>query len=67
MAFDPEEAQKYLDGVEYPVSKETLLTAVEKNGAPEEIVELVAGLPLGHFSEHEEFMNHVRAIPNTDT
>lgn len=67
MSFDPEEAQSYLEGVEYPASKETLLSTAENNGAPHELVELIAGLPRGEFSEHEDFMNHLRSVPNTDT
>lgn len=66
MAFNPDEAQEYLKGVEYPASKETLLSTAEGNGAPDELIEMIAGLPLGEFSEHEEFMNHLRAVPGRD-
>ncbi len=66
MSFDPDDAQRYLEGVEYPASKETMLSTAEENGAPDELVEMIAGLPLGEFSGPEEFMNHLRAIPNRD-
>ncbi len=66
MGFDPDDAQRYVDGVDYPVSKETMLSTAQENGAPDELVELIAGLPLGEFSGSEEFMNHLRAIPNRD-
>lgn len=66
MGFDPDDAQRYVDGVDYPASKETMLSTVQNNGAPDELVEMIAGLPLGEFSEQEEFMNHIRAIPNRD-
>ena len=66
MGFDPDDARSYLDGVDYPASKETLLSTAEENGAPDELVEMIAGLPLGEFSGPEEFMNHLRAVPNRD-
>ncbi len=65
MGFDPDDAQRYVDGVDYPASKETMLSTWE-NGAPDELVELIAGVPLGEFSGPEEFMNHIRAVPNRD-
>ncbi len=66
MAFNPDEAQEYLGGVEYPASKETLLSTAAGNGAPDELIEMIEGLPLGEFSEHEELMNHLRAVPGRD-
>jgi hypothetical protein len=66
MGFDPDDAQRYLEGVEYPASKETLLSTAEENGAPDDLSELIAGVPLGEFSDPEELMNHLRAIPNRD-
>jgi uncharacterized protein DUF2795 len=65
--FDPDDGQKYLDGVGYPASKATLLSTAEDNGAPGEMIEMIEGLPLGEFSDLEEFMNHLRAVPNRDT
>ena len=50
MDRDPDEAQRYLEGVEYPVDKATLLSTVEGNGAPGELIELIQGMPLGEFS-----------------
>ena len=39
MPFDPIEAQKYLEGVEYPLSKQDLIQTAEANGAPQEMIE----------------------------
>ena len=64
MGFDPDDGQKYLNGVDYPASKATLLSAAENNGAPGELIE---GLPLGEFYDLEEFMNHLGAVPNRDS
>ena len=74
MSLDADEAQRYLEGVEqrylegveYPASKETILSTAGENGAPDELVELIAGVPLGEFSGSEELMNHLRAMPNRD-
>ena len=66
MSFDPDEAQGYLEGVNYPATKETLISTAQDNGAPDELIEMIAGVPLGEFAEPEELMNHLRAIPNRD-
>ena len=66
MAFDLDETPKYLEGVEYPASKETLLSTAERNDAPGELIELIEGVPLGEFSGPEELLNHLRAFPNRD-
>ncbi len=66
MGLNLDDAQKYLEGVDYPADKATLLSTVEGNGAPGELIELIEGVPLGEFSGPEELMNHLRAIPNRD-
>jgi hypothetical protein len=66
VSFDPDEGQRYLEGVDYPASKEAMLSVAEDNGAPSEMIEMIEGLPLGEFSDLEEFMGHLRAIPNRD-
>ena len=67
MSFDPNDGKKYVEGVDYPASKEAMLSAAEGNGAPSEMVEVIEGLSLGEFSDLEEFMNHLRAVPNRDS
>ena len=67
MSFDPNDGKKYVEGVDYPASKEAMLSAEEGNGAPSEMVEVIEGLSLGEFSDLEEFMNHLRAVPNRDS
>ena len=67
MNFDPDDGKRYLEGVDYPASKEAILSAAEGNGAPGEMVEMIEGLSLGEFSDLEEFMNHLRAVPNRDS
>ncbi len=67
MSFDPDDGKRYVEGVDYPASKEAMLSAAEGNGAPSDMVEMIQGLPLGEFSDLEEFMNHLRAVPNRDS
>ena len=67
MSFDPDDGKRYVEGVDYPASKEAMLSAAEGNGAPGEMVEMIEGLSLGEFSDPEEFMNHLRAVPNRDS
>jgi Protein of unknown function (DUF2795) len=66
VGFDPDEGQDYLEGIDYPASKETMLAAVKDNGGPDELIEMIEGIPLGEFSDLEEFMDHLRAVPNRD-
>jgi hypothetical protein len=67
VSFDPDDGKRYVEGVDYPASKESMLSAAEGNGAPSEMVEMIEGLSLGEFSDLEEFMNHLRAVPNRDS
>ena len=67
MSFDPDDGKRYVEGVDYPASKEAMLSAAEGNGAPSKLVEMIEGLSLGEFSDLEEFMNHLRAVPNRDS
>jgi hypothetical protein len=67
LSFDPDDGKRYVEGVDYPASKEAMLSAAEGNGAPSDMVEMIQGLPLGEFSDLEEFMNHLRAVPNRDS
>jgi hypothetical protein len=67
LSFDPDDGKRYVEGVDYPASKEAMLSAAEGNGAPSEMVEMLEGLSLGEFSDLEEFMNHLRAVPNRDS
>ena len=64
MSFDPDDGKRYLEGVDYPASKEVMLSVAESHGAPSEMIEMIEGLPLGEFSDLEEFMNHLRTVPN---
>jgi hypothetical protein len=44
-ATAPTELQKYLKGVDYPASKETLRSTAENNGAPQDVLDVIDELP----------------------
>lgn len=41
----PIEMEKYLKGVDYPASKEDLLESAKRNGAEQQICEVIQSLP----------------------
>lgn len=65
MEFELDEATQYLQGVDYPASKEDLATAAEGNGAPEELVERIRTLGRPDFSGPEEVVAELEASPTS--
>jgi hypothetical protein len=65
MDFNPDDAHQYLEGVDYPASKEELTTAAESNGAPKELVERIGTLGRAQFSGPEEVVAELRASPQS--
>jgi hypothetical protein len=65
MDFDPDDAQQYLDGVDYPANKEEVASAAEGNGAPEELVDMIQSLGTPEFSSSEEVVTELRAFPQS--
>jgi hypothetical protein len=45
LSFDPDDGKRYLEAVDYPASKEAMLSSVEGNGTPSEMVEMIAACP----------------------
>ena len=65
MDFNPEEAPQYLEGVEYPASKEDLASAAEKNGAPGTLLDMIATLGRPEFSGPDEVVAELEASPTS--
>ena len=63
MDFNPDDAQQYIEGVEYPANKEEVISVAENNDAPESLLEMLGTLPRPEFSSSEEVMNELRAFP----
>lgn len=63
MDFNPDDAQQYIEGVEYPANKEEVISVAENNDAPESLLEMLGTLPRPEFSSSEEVMDELRAFP----
>lgn len=46
----PIELQKYLEGVDYPASKDDLVKAAERNGAPDDVLNALQELGENKFN-----------------
>jgi len=47
--FNPIELQKHLKGVDYPASKDDLVSVAQSNGAPQEVVDQLQGMSKDSF------------------
>lgn len=65
MDFDPNDAPRYLKGVEYPASKEDLTSAAEGNGAPRELVERIGTLGRPSFDSVDDVVTELEASPTS--
>jgi hypothetical protein len=63
--INPDEATQYLDGVDYPASKEDLASAAEDNGAPDELVERLRTLGRPDFSGPDEVVAELESSPTS--
>jgi hypothetical protein len=63
--FNPDDAQQYLEGVEYPASKEDLVSAAENNGAPDTLIRMLEGLSRPEYTGPEEVAADLRAFPRS--
>jgi hypothetical protein len=65
MDFNPDDAQQYVEGVDYPASKDDVASTAESNGAPAELVERIRALSTPEFSSAEEVVSKLRAFPQS--
>ena len=65
MDFNPDDATQYLEGAEYPASKEDLVSTAEGNGAPDEFVEMIRTLGRPTFSGSEEVVAELESSPTS--
>jgi hypothetical protein len=63
--FDPDDTTQYLEGLDYPASKEELASVAEGNGAPEELVERLHTLGRPTFSGPNEVMAELESSPTS--
>jgi hypothetical protein len=65
MDFNLDEAHQYFEGVQYPASKEDLISAAESNNAPDALVERIGALGRGEFSSSEDVVEELQASPQS--
>ena len=65
MNFNPDEAHQYFEGVQYPASKEDLISAAESNNAPDALVERIGALGRAEFSNSEDVVEELQASPQS--
>jgi Protein of unknown function (DUF2795) len=54
--LNPSDAEKYLQGVNFPASAQAVISALQANGAPNEIVQKLASAGKNQFSNQGEVM-----------
>ncbi|MAL97323.1 DUF2795 domain-containing protein [Hydrocarboniclastica marina] len=52
----PANLQKYLNGVDYPASRQALAKRAKDNDAPDEVVEAIENLPSDEFGGPQDVM-----------
>jgi len=50
MAPNPIQLQKYLGGIDYPISKQDLIQQARKNGGDDEVIQTLEHLPFNEFN-----------------
>jgi hypothetical protein len=63
--FDSDDARQYLEDVDYPASKEDLVSAAEGNGAPDELLERLRTLGRPTFSGLQEVVAELESSPTS--
>ncbi len=54
--MNPIEVQKALKGVDYPTDRNSLLSTAERNGAADDVLEDLRGLPEQEYSGPDDVM-----------
>ena len=63
MDFDPDDAKQYIEGADYPASKEEIISTAEGNGAPDSVIEAIGRLPTPEFASADDVVADLRAVP----
>ncbi len=65
MDFNPDDAHQYFEGVDYPATKEDLISAAKDNGAREALVERIGTLGRAEFSRSKDIVEELDASPQS--
>ncbi len=63
--FNPDDVSQYLEGVDYPASKEEVVSAAEGNGAPDDMIRVLEGLSRPEYSGPDQIAEDLRAFPQS--
>ena len=63
MDFDPDDAKQYVEGADYPASKEEIISTAKSNGAPDSVIEAIGRLPTPEFASADDVLADLRAVP----
>ncbi|MDP8951729.1 MAG: DUF2795 domain-containing protein [Actinomycetota bacterium] len=58
--------RQYLQGTDYPASKDELFSAAESNGAPHGFFKRLAELPTREYSDHEDVAEALDGLRRSD-
>jgi hypothetical protein len=56
MKANPIEVQKHLKGMDYPASRDEVVQVAESNGAPDDILDALRGLPEQQYDGPDDVM-----------
>lgn len=62
MASNPIEIQRYLRGVEYPATKDDLISRADENEAPDDVIEQLQATAEEQFDGPDEVMEALDAV-----
>jgi hypothetical protein len=62
MAVNPVQLQKYLGGLDYPVSREDLVRRAQEQGADTEVLQTLRSLPTDEFNSPNDVSEAVGKI-----
>ncbi len=54
--FNPADIQQYLQGVDWPIGKDDLVTVLQRNGAPSQLVDKIRGSEQSQFNGPQDVM-----------
>jgi hypothetical protein len=67
--LNPNQAQKYLTGIEYPANKEALVGRARANGADQHVMSFLERIPQRDYespSQVTEELSNLKQAPHTD-
>lgn len=56
MSFNPSDVQSHLRGVAYPATKDDLISTAERNGAPDDVIDMLQTMDGEQFGGPDEVM-----------